>query len=350
MEIKQFVDICIKELTSSKEIDYSEQEARAIANRVLQDCYGVPSYYYLTNPNYDIAPYNQYSKNQIIERNIKVSNDELLEIVEKLKSGEPLQYITGFEYFAGSKFRVGEGVLIPRPETEQLVEIVTKKINDYIVESGCFRLIDFCCGSGCIAWSIAKYLSENKVNYKVEILGYDISDKALDYARSQKIFHPDNLSAQSVFIPKFVKADLFTLKNIEEDFSSSCSNHTADEGKPEVLSLDLKSDMKDGSAKVDFIVSNPPYILNQEKKSMRLNVSKFEPKEALFVEDDAPLIFYDRISSIASNILKSGGWLYFECNPINIFQIKEILESKSFINVEVFNDFASLPRFIKGQK
>lgn len=195
-----------------------------------------------------------------------LSESELLcfnSIIKRLQKNEPLQYVLGQTEFYGLKFKVNNSVLIPRPETEELVDLIVKENKNKSI-----RILDVGTGSGCIAISLKKCLP------KSTILAVDISQKAIEKAKL-------NAKTNDVDI-EFINMDVFS-----ED----------------VLTL----------GKFDIVVSNPPYITHEEKARMLSNVLEFEPHEALFV-NHSPLEFYERICELSKTMLKPNGVIYFELN------------------------------------
>ena len=220
-------------------------------------------------------------------------------IVERLLNNEPIQYILGETEFYGLDFHVNSSVLIPRPETEELVEWVlldTKQINPHLLDIGT--------GSGCIAIALAKHLNNSTVE------AWDISEEALEVAYNNAIINNVSL--------KFTKVDVLKPFTINNHF--------------------------------DVIVSNPPYIAVSEKEKMESNVLDFEPYEALFVPNSEPLIFYDTIADIAQELLNDNGLLYFEINQSKGEEIVELLQSKGFADVELKKDISGNYRMVRAAK
>lgn len=221
--------------------------------------------------------------------------DAVLEsALARLSKGEPLQYVIGSTPFCGLSFKVDGRVLIPRPETAELVEWVAQDA----APGG--SLLDVGTGSGCIAISLAHRLPGWKV------LGWDISDGALEVAREN-----NRLNGTQV---EFCKADI----------------------------LNASSDNR-----FDVIVSNPPYVLDSEKEQMEDTVLEFEPHLALFVSDTDPLLFYRAIAEFGHRTLNPGGRLYFEINPLKVEEMKDMLMSAGYRDVEVCFDIFGKPRMIK---
>ncbi|MGJ1204252.1 peptide chain release factor N(5)-glutamine methyltransferase [Sphingobacterium lactis] len=223
-------------------------------------------------------------------------------ILEQLISGKPIQHILGKAPFYGMEFFVTEDTLIPRPETEELVDLIIKDAQD---KSG-LRLIDIGTGSGCIAISLAKHLQDARVE------AVDISAAAIHVAQENARQHQVNIDFKCL----------------------------------DILEWELTFD---DQQRFDIIVSNPPYITQEEKEAMHRNVLQFEPHTALFVEDAAPLLFYDYIASFAEQHLEKDGVLYFEINQYLAKETKDLLLKKGFADVQVLNDINAVPRMIKAK-
>ena len=224
---------------------------------------------------------------------------EIDKILARLLKHEPIQYITGEARFNGLIFKVTPDVLIPRPETDELVDIIVTDNSD----SEDLRVLDIATGSGCIAIALARSLKFPHVS------ALDFSEKALKVAEE----NATNLKADV----NFIHADIF--KWAPDD-------------------------------KYDIIVSNPPYIDESEKKAMEPNVLDYEPASALFVPDDNPLVFYKRIAIIAKEALSANGLLYFEINPRHADELSSYLKSEGFDNVEIIRDSFGKQRFIKASQ
>lgn len=219
-------------------------------------------------------------------------------ILYRLKNYEPIQYIIGETEFFGLPFSVNAATLIPRPETEELVELI---VNDNPCTN--LHVLDIGTGSGCIAISLARYLKSSYVS------AWDFSQEALDMA----------------------------LRNAERN------NITVSFAKVDVLA-DYPANKK-----YDIIVSNPPYVLKSEKETMEANVLKYEPHTALFVPDNNALLFYERIADIAQKILTPKGKLYFEINQAKGAETVEMLKKKSFANVSLFKDLSKRDRMVRAE-
>lgn len=219
-------------------------------------------------------------------------------IIERLKKYEPIQYILEETEFFGLPFSVNRHTLIPRPETEELVELI---INENTKND--LSILDIGTGSGCIAIALAKHLKGSSIH------AWDISAEAIDIAR------------------------LNSKKNgVDIQFRN----------------IDILSDYPTDS-KFDIIVSNPPYVLESEKANMDSNVLNYEPHTALFVPDNKALLFYERIADVANNLLKSGGKLYFEINQAKGKETIEMLNQKGYLNTVLYKDMSGLDRMVKAE-
>lgn len=223
-------------------------------------------------------------------------------ILQDLKKSRPIQYILNKADFYGELFEVNESVLIPRQETEELVDLIIKTH----ATSSHLKVIDVGTGSGCIPIILSKYLNQ------AQVTTVDISKEAIHIARK---------NAQSLGEPvHFINADI-----LEWDYIFSDQQY-------------------------DIIVSNPPYITPNEKRQMQQNVLAYEPELALFVEESAPLIFYDVISSFALKHLTPNGDLYFEINQYLGPETKDLIEKKGFRQVQLINDINGANRIIHAKK
>lgn len=227
------------------------------------------------------------------------TKNNVKEIVERLKTREPIQYVLGNTEFYGLIFRVTPDVLIPRPETEELIEWVLNE-----TQSKNLSLLDIGTGSGCIAVTLAEKLPGSKVD------ACDKSERALAVAAV-------NARENGVDVHYF-KQDIFS------PFT--------------------------GEGLYDVVVSNPPYVLESEKAAMEENVLRFEPHEALFVPDNVPLLFYERIADLSLEILHGQGRLYFEINRSKGNEVRDMLLDKGYGDVELRNDISGNPRMIRARK
>jgi release factor glutamine methyltransferase len=221
-------------------------------------------------------------------------------IIEELKQYRPIQYVLGETEFYGLKFKVNEAVLIPRPETEELVDLIIN--GERRMENG-ERILDIGTGSGCIAVALAKHLP------KAEVYGLDISEEALKIARQNAETHAVNVH--------------FFQHDILNPFTVCPSSFTV-------------------------IVSNPPYIAPEEKKDMSRNVLDYEPHQALFVPQEEPLLFYERIAEIGLKQLEEGGSLYFEISAFRGKETEVLLKRKGYSRVKLFKDISGKDRMIKA--
>lgn len=262
---------------------YPAEEARNIMLLLCCGRLGTQRYTHIVEPSFEVP---------------SSITDILKSDMDRLVRGEPVQYVLGKTCFRGHDFKVDRRVLIPRPETEQLVELVLKKIRPGD------RVLDLCTGSGCIAWSLAL---ESEAS---EIVGIDISRDALDVAGNQ-------YSDRRVH---FVEGDIL--------------------GPP--------SDKRMG--KFDVIVSNPPYILNGEKPDMRTNVLDYEPGLALFVPDEDPLRFYKAITAWTADLLNDGGMGAVEINERFGKETVDLFRTAGFTDVQAVEDIFGKNRFVSFRK
>lgn len=248
----------------------------------------------------------------------------LQQSVARLLDAEPLQYVTGTAFFCGHPFHVAPGVLIPRPETEWMVDTAVN-----LVMSSAPRILDIGTGSGCIATSISLALADKHCYTEA----WDISEDALRIAA-------DNAASLGAEV-KFRRRDALRL---EEDFSAE-ERLEAEQGGAEAL-----NDTNAAAESWDIIVSNPPYICNREAADMHANVLRHEPHLALFVPDTDPLLFYRAIARYAMRSLRKGGWLLFECNTLYAHDTAQMASDMGFATSVVEDDCFGKPRFVKAQK
>lgn len=247
----------------------------------------------------------------------------LQQSVDRLLDAEPLQYVTGTAFFCGHPFHVAPGVLIPRPETEWMVDTAVG-----IATASAPRILDIGTGSGCIATSISLALADKHCYTEA----WDISEDALRIAAD----NAERLGAEV----EFRRRDALRL---EEDFSAE-ERLEAEQGEAEALSD------TNAAEPWDIIVSNPPYICNREAADMHANVLRHEPHLALFVPDTDPLLFYRAIASYAMRSLRKGGWLLFECNTLYAHDTAQMASEMGFATSVVEDDCFGKPRFVKAQK
>ena len=241
-----------------------------------------------------------------LQHDLTFSEDEIKiwnAILEQLKNEIPVQYLLGKTSFYGLDFEVNTNVLIPRPETEELVDWIIKS-NQVDQNSKGLKILDIGTGSGCIAISLANYIPNAKV------FAIDVSESALDTAKK-------NAESNKVEVT-------FTNKNILE-------------------TVDLEQ-------QYDIIVSNPPYVRNLEKEEIKKNVLDNEPHLALFVEDDDALIFYRKIAELAQKNLSENGQLFFEINQYLGQEMINLLEEMNFKNIELRKDIYGNDRMIRSEK
>jgi release factor glutamine methyltransferase len=252
-----------------------------------------------------------YTRTQIlINKNSILSeeqNEKMQTIAIRLQQGEPIQYILGKTEFYSLPFELTKNVLIPRPETEELVDWVLK---DNLGFTG--NLLDIATGSGCIAIALAKHFT------KATIRAIDISEKALDVAKKNATNNAVNID--------FKKMDILKTGKEKEMHCASTED----------------------KAYYDIIISNPPYICEQEKEYMHNNVLNYEPHLALFVPDDDPLLFYKEIALFASKNLVSGGKLFFEINQRFGKEVVNLLENAGFAGICLRKDISGKDRMIKA--
>lgn len=310
MTLKGFIDLVLERLSAH----YPAQESKAIAVRLLKECArGYRGYEHLVAPGSRLAEFDFVGEGVSLE-------DFLLAVVERLSTGEPLQYVLGYEWFCGHRFKVAPGVLIPRPETEELVGKVLERARWMAREAGSpLRILDICTGSGCIAWSVAAALPA------AEVFGCDISPEALEIACGQETLADGGKSGPQRAAVKFFECDILAPDALER-IARGC-----------------------GEAGFDIIVSNPPYVCEQERGQMLSNVLDFEPSLALFVPDDDPLRFYRRISQLSGKILRPGGVLLFEINERFGRGTVEVMGEAGFVDCRIFEDIFGKERMVEGK-
>ena len=239
------------------------------------------------------------TKSGTILQSERILKDEeisvFINIVDRLQKMEPIQYILSETKFYGLSFHTKKGVLIPRPETEELVEWIIKDN-----QGSEKKYLDIGTGSGCIIISLAK-------NLKGMFDAIDISEKSIRISEENSTKNKVNINLK----------------------------------QKDILHSELKGEW-------DVIVSNPPYVLRSEKKVMNKNVLNWEPETALFVEDTDPLLFYEEISKKALTVLRKNGYLYFEINENFGNETIKLLEEIGFVNIELKKDINGKDRMIKA--
>lgn len=240
----------------------------------------------------------QIINNSIIKYNIL---NKLYKSILDLIDNKPIQYILGKSIFLDLEFIVNNNVFIPRYETEELVNWIIKDYNNYKKK---LNIIDICTGSGCIAVYIKKKLLNSTV------YALDISKYALKIAKKNALKHKVKIL--------FYELDILKISSLKNYFPL-----------------------------LDIIVSNPPYVRLSEKKIMHPNVYKYEPTNALFVNDEDPLIFYKKIAFLAKSILNKNGFIYFEINQFLAEKIIKLFNKLGYNEIYLKNDFYGNPRMIK---
>lgn len=298
-------------------------DLKAIFYKELDAIYGkeeVVSFFFLCTEYYLDLPRFQFTLQPEFTLD-KTETDAFFKVIEALKQQKPIQYILGETEFYGLPFKVDNNVLIPRQETEELVDLILqnlKKINS-VTSNGvnkCLRILDIGTGSGCIAISLAKHLPN------AEVYAVDISKEALKIAKQ-------NAESNAVNI-NFIEADILA----HAENSSLCE----DAAWPQMGFL------------FDVIVSNPPYVRELEKAEIQPNVLDYEPHLALFVKDQNPLVFYKAICNFAINNLSLHGQLYFEINQYLGAETKMLLETANFEDIKLIKDLNGNYRILKGTK
>ncbi|NDV54968.1 peptide chain release factor N(5)-glutamine methyltransferase [Parabacteroides sp. 52] len=274
-------------IQSSLEGLYPAGEIRSFTRLIMEEVCHIPPYKLLSDKDREL------SDNE---------NKRITEIIDRLRQAEPIQYIIGKAYFYDAYFLVNPATLIPRPETEELVEHILCDDNGEKK-----TVLDIGTGSGCIAISLAKGMPN------AEIIGIDISDKALETARENaRLLKAENAS--------------FFLTDI--------------------LSAQDRAQLQ--PALFDLIVSNPPYVMEKEKKAMEKNVLLHEPHLALFVKDDDPLIYYRHIAQMGKERLQPGGYIYFEINAQCGKEMVELMEQEGYESIERIKDLSGKDRILKA--
>lgn len=276
---------CISHIRQTLGQHYSSSEINGFIRIIFESVCG----YSLT----DLILY----KNNILSDSLRKQIDK---IVERIDQNEPIQYVLGRSLFCGISFSVTPDVLIPRPETEELVELITARH-----AGSAPRILDIGTGSGCIAVSLAKKLPESRVE------AWDISEKALQVARKNAQENQANVTFKQVDITR--------------------------ELPPEAVQP------------YDIIVSNPPYVCLREKAEMERNVLDYEPHLALFVPDEDPLLFYRAILCAGKRLLAEGGFIYFEINRMFGHQTVSLLRQNGYEKTEIIQDLSGNDRMVAAR-
>lgn len=263
---------------------FPKREAEQLMRILLEDLFGIDWNQQLMSPDLRIDEHQHY---------------QLSEAVKRLLAGEPVQYVTGIARFNELLLKVSPAVLIPRPETEELVQ----KISTSLPKEKTIRIWDIGTGSGCIAIALAKQFPH------AEVIAFDVSEEALQIAKE----NAESNGAKVTFV--------------QDDVLNPTSGYF--------------------TQPVDLVVSNPPYVCDSERASMEANVLDWEPEKALFVPDDDPLRFYRQILALAKKQLNPDGQVWFEINERMGEEMLSLCRQIGFSNAEVLEDFAGKPRFVK---
>lgn len=267
---------------------FPETEIQSFFTIIIEEYLNLQRIDLVTRPNFDIS-----------EEKLQL----LSEILKRLKNHEPIQYILGKTEFYGLPFYVNHDVLIPRPETEELVEWVIAEVQKLKSDKdiNTLSILDIGTGSGCIPISIKKNTS------LTELSGLDISNNAIEIAKKNS-----ELNSSDV---QFILKDILSTSSLDKNY--------------------------------DMIISNPPYVRELEKEEMNKNVLDHEPELALFVSDDDPLLFYRKIAILAKNNLTKNGSLFFEINEYLGEEMIDLLTDLGFTSIELRKDIFGKDRMIK---
>ena len=261
---------------------FPQREAEQLMRILLEDLFGIDLKRQLMEPDLRIDEMQHYQLEQAVRR---------------LLNGEPVQYVTGVARFGDLLIKVSPAVLIPRPETEEMVQ----KICATLPKEKHLRIWDIGIGSGCIAIALAKHFNN------AEVIGFDVSEEALQVAK-------ENAESNGAKVT-FVQDDVL---NPKSEFLSQS---------------------------VDLVVSNPPYVCDSERAAMERNVLDWEPENALFVPDDDPLLFYRQILALSKNQLNPNGQIWFEINERMGEEMVSLCREMGFAMAEVLEDFTEKRRF-----
>ncbi|NAS13369.1 peptide chain release factor N(5)-glutamine methyltransferase [Poritiphilus flavus] len=285
MQLKQIKDIFHSELDAI----YTKEEVDHFFYWVIEHYLGLERFVLVLNPLVSVS---------------REEEQPLFEALAGLKQEKPIQYILGSTHFMDMEFAVNGSVLIPRPETEELLRWILEDVKADGLDGEDLNIIDVGTGSGCIAVVLAKELPQ------AAVYGIDVSSEALSVA------------------------------------GQNAGRH---EVKVSLMEMDIAS-VPDDLVQFDIIVSNPPYVRYSEKESMRKNVKDYEPALALFVKDDDPLYFYKKILDFTRDNLKPGGRLYFEINQYLAEETKQLLQQHNFSEIELRKDSFGNYRMLKAIK
>lgn len=237
-----------------------------------------------------------------------MSESELLKFnfaIKDLKKGKPIQYILGYTYFNELKILVNAHTLIPRPETEELVQWIYEDQQSILRKPQGTKILDMCTGTACIPIALAEKLPQN------QYWGADFKSEILDLAEENAKLYQKEIN--------FFKFDLLADQMVKHN-------------------------------EFDIIISNPPYVLESDKKNMHQNVLDFEPASALYVDNDHALLFYEKILDFAKINLTKGGHIYFEIHENKAKEIEKLFNNFGYKNIEIKKDFRGKNRFAKGVK
>ncbi len=285
MKLKDIQQIFHTELDSV----YGKQEVDSFFQILIEYYFNLPRFYLALDPEFSLA---------------KDEQALMVKALHDLKQERPIQYIVGITDFLGMPIQVNENVLIPRPETEELVGWMYQELK--AIDKLTFNILDVGTGSGCIAIALAKEFPS------AEVFALDVSEDILDVARQNAELNEVRIQ----FIESNVLVNSSTIPGFNKMF--------------------------------DVIVSNPPYIRYAEKQYMRKNVLLNEPHLALFVDDNNPLKFYDAIAELATHNMSPDGMLFFEINAYLARDMEALLVNKGFENIELRKDLYGKDRMIKA--
>lgn len=287
--------ITLKKLTvSDLKSNFIKELSEIYPSEEIESIFNILSEKYLNLSRVDVA----LNRNEIIS---KVNIVKFDRVIDRLKTFEPIQYIIGETEFFGLPFKVNSHTLIPRPETEELVQLILDEVSQFKNKSELLEVLDIGTGSGCIAISLAKNLP------RAQVSALDISNDALMVAKKNAEINQVSLS--------FFECNILTCQSLPRNY--------------------------------DIIVSNPPYVRELEKEFMEANVLAHEPGLALFVEDSDPLLFYRKIAALAKVNLKPNSALFFEINEYLGEDMASLLEDMGFQRIEIKKDIYGKDRILR---